>query len=544
MADHSTEKSPIERTDYEGLQLDTRAKENWEKTLDVKDAKAFAGYHHYIDEKALPEEKEAIGGPEFLTTPTTIASATDAIKAATIDERGSETKIKRIYGVRRKTFWIIFGLALTIVILTAIVGGAVGATRHSSSTRPTPTATSGGASTSTVTASPTPTSENIAGLSNVMEGSPIGVVAFSNGVNGSESATNSSVWLFFQSANGNIKEIVYGGGLEPWQSAQPIFTDALNHTGLAVISYVNGTEQQGSIFYTGLNGHVQEKRNFNNSIWELGTLGASNLAAIGNMSVPSSDISTEDPSNDWDSYRLAAVYSTNFATGPGCRLFYHSQDLNGTTWVQEMIWIQSSDSWTHGASIIGPWPNSDLAATVDESTQILRLFYSAGNLTLQESWLNMSDPRAEYQIGVRFNDLLAHNDADIAAISTSGDTLIYYYQEGVGIRELNVSGVPNSQGNPETPRISNSIVAQPNLLTNNNISLYQPIAAAVTNTTGPTTPIYVFWADTDTSSTSGYTKLLEISRQEINQTWSAVGGAARAGLVQLPLGDYNVYPHD
>ena len=26
--------------------------------------------------------------------------------------------------------------------------------------------------------------------------------------------------------------------------SRPIFTDALNHTGLAVISYVNGTEQQ------------------------------------------------------------------------------------------------------------------------------------------------------------------------------------------------------------------------------------------------------------------------------------------------------------
>ena len=169
---------------------------------------------------------------------------------------------------------------------------------------------------------------------------------------------------------------------------------------------------------------MQEKRNFNNSIWELGTLGASNLAAIGNMSVPSSDISTEDPSNDWDSYRLAAVYSTNFATGPGCRLFYHSQDLNGTTWVQEMIWIQSSDSWTHGASIIGPWPNSDLAATVDESTQILRLFYSAGNLTLQESWLNMSDPRAEYQIGTTTLILLFSNFI-ILTTPQASDSMIF-----------------------------------------------------------------------------------------------------------------------
>lgn len=76
---------------------------------------------------------------------------------------------------------------------------------------------------------------------------------------------------------------------------------------------------------------------------------------------------------------MAAVYSKDFEAGPGIRLFFHTQDLNGTSWIQEGIYVQSQDKWYPGAHITGAWPNSHIGVTIDESTQILRLFFSAGN---------------------------------------------------------------------------------------------------------------------------------------------------------------------
>jgi hypothetical protein len=97
---------------------------------------------------------------------------------------------------------------------------------------------------------------------------------------------------------------------------------------------------------------------------------------------------------------MASVYSTNFFDGPGARMFYHFLAENGTTWVQEMIWNQNSDLWSQGAVIVGPWPSSRLAAIIDETGSTLRLFYSTGNRTLQESYLNIQDANATYETGM------------------------------------------------------------------------------------------------------------------------------------------------
>lgn len=97
---------------------------------------------------------------------------------------------------------------------------------------------------------------------------------------------------------------------------------------------------------------------------------------------------------------MAVVYSTDFYDGPGARLFYHFLAENGTTWVQEMIWNQNSDVWSEGAMLNDPWPSSHLAAIIDETGKTLRLFYSAGNLTLQESYLNIADANATYGRGM------------------------------------------------------------------------------------------------------------------------------------------------
>ncbi len=157
---------------------------------------------------------------------------------------------------------------------------------------------------------------------------------------------------------------------------------------------------KSSMFYVGVDGFVQEKRmTYANltSAWGPANLNSLVLPAIGNMSVP---LGNNDPVNAWDSYSMAAVYSKNFYSGPGIRLFYHAQLGNGTLYVQEMVWRQDSDTWEKGAEIIGPWPNSRLAATIDESAKILRLFYSSGSQTLQESYIALNDSTGEYRNGM------------------------------------------------------------------------------------------------------------------------------------------------
>lgn len=143
------------------------------------------------------------------------------------------------------------------------------------------------------------------------------------------------------------------------------------------------------------------------SYWEPGTLNNLNLPMVGNISLPSGD-NNDDFENSWDSYRMAAVYSTNFWTGPGIRLFYHSQQLNGSSFVQEMIWIQANDSWSEGAKLSNVWPNSHMAATLDNSTNILRLYFSSGGNTLQEMWLSITDPNAEYTNGTSSLQIFKH----------------------------------------------------------------------------------------------------------------------------------------
>ena len=75
-------------------------------------------------------------------------------------------------------------------------------------------------------------------------------------------ADEQSYRLYFQSAHGDVKESKYDGTSPGWQVAtyviivnglfinisdaqfRPLFTDAANNTGLAVVTYMNGTSQQ------------------------------------------------------------------------------------------------------------------------------------------------------------------------------------------------------------------------------------------------------------------------------------------------------------
>ena len=148
-----------------------------------------------------------------------------------------------------------------------------------------------------------------------------------------------------------------------------------------------------------MNGLVQEKRKiFNNTLyWEPGTINSLNLAAVGNITLPSEK--SPDPENGVGSYAMAAVYSENFASGAGIRLFYHAELLNGTSYVQEMVWNQTKDVWTKGVQIPNVWPNSKLAATIDDNNNLLRLFFTSGDRSLQEVFCNIRDPHWKYENG-------------------------------------------------------------------------------------------------------------------------------------------------
>ena len=105
---------------------------------------------------------------------------------------------------------------------------------------------------------------------------------------------------------------------------------------------------------------------------------------------------------------MAAVYSVNFDDGPGIRLFYHAVQLNGTSLVQELVWNQKNDSWSRGAQLSRPYPNSHLAAAVDENSKILRVFFSSGSNTLAEEWLNITNIQDGYNPGESFDLLGKH----------------------------------------------------------------------------------------------------------------------------------------
>ena len=149
----------------------------------------------------------------------------------------------------------------------------------------------------------------------------------------------------------------------------------------------------------GQNLYIQEKRNYpDQPYWQPSpnVINSQNIPAVGRIRT---DSINADPQNSFDSYRMAATYSTNFYDGSEGRLFIHQQATNGTSWVQEMIWSQGNDSWAQGHQFTDAWPNSHIAVTVDESSQTLRLFFSIGNLTLQEHFLNISDPNGTYNLG-------------------------------------------------------------------------------------------------------------------------------------------------
>lgn len=549
----NNEKSPVDNVDYEGLQLDTRARDNRDPDLDQSKPQGLLDDDFDRHEFYLNQKEAHAGAPGGMpmgipTSPEGTLSPLSPTGPKEIDDglESPQSPEKRLCGLRQKHFWELLALILAIVLAAVVVGGVVGGLQSrngapSPSEQPASNNTTNNSTNSANNTTSLPLQQG-----DVVAASPLNVIAYNQG--GSSAESQQAFRIYYQSALGNIKEAV-SNGLTAWQSALPIFTDAINNTGLATVTYLNGSNQQGSIFYVGMNGLLQEKRKIFSSTayWEPGTLNDMNIAAVGNLSLPSV---TQDPKNNWDGYRMAAVYSENFHTGLGLRLYYHAENLTGAAYVQELIWTQSTDSWTNGARLNNPWPNSHLAATVDESTQILRLFFSSGNNTLQEAWLSLSDSTGTYRNGVSFPNLLTHNNADIAAISQNGSTYVYHHSTTSPsaqptIHELLVTGIPGSFNNQEAYNLSSPLVATPNLAAPQagEVSLYQPLAASNNVVQGLPGQIYVFWADhiagdpTDSMSLSGFAQLQEISRPIANTTWPSTGQSL------IPLGSSNSQPN-
>ena len=226
---------------------------------------------------------------------------------------------------------------------------------------------------------------------------------------------------------------------------------------------------------------------------------------------------------------MTAVYSSDFSTGPGCRLFYHALSSNGPV-VQEMIWTMENDTWYPGAVLADPWPTSQLAAVIDPNSHLLRLFYSAGNLTLQESYVDITKPGAAYTTGLRIGNFFAADDSSFAAVVLNDTTFLYHYNvTSKSIAEFNVP--PPSSTTPATLPDLQTAVVSPQETNSTGTALYHPIGAVITDTYGLPTSVYVMWADTKDDQETGYQRLMVTNREEGGEKWNPP--------FELPLGKSN-----
>ena len=134
--------SPVDKVDYEGLQLDTRARENQDPQLDESRSRGLRD-ENFHNHGLYPNEKQEhagipVGIPMGIpTSPDGTLSPMSPTGAKEIGEGVVSTppREKRICGLRQKHFWELLGLILAIVLAAAIIGGVVGGlqSRHGKS---------------------------------------------------------------------------------------------------------------------------------------------------------------------------------------------------------------------------------------------------------------------------------------------------------------------------------------------------------------------------------------------------------------------------
>ena len=139
--------SPVDRWDYEGLQVDTRARENQEKHLDDSKPQGFLD-DDFDNSGNYLNEKESHGAVIDEISPTSpdstlgagyspispLGDTKDRLKKD-FPSKGIEETIgspppvppeRKICGLKRKWFWELFALVLALLIVAAVVGGVVG----------------------------------------------------------------------------------------------------------------------------------------------------------------------------------------------------------------------------------------------------------------------------------------------------------------------------------------------------------------------------------------------------------------------------------
>ena len=145
------DQAPVDSSDYEGLQLDTRARDQTEKDLDTSQeaTSQFSPdqYHSVWDDKKLLWAREA-GEVRDTRSPTSDVPApvsgisTRAPTFPTINndsEPLSTRKPQRICGLRPIWFWILLTTILASMVIAAILGGVLTAREnHTQSTTATP----------------------------------------------------------------------------------------------------------------------------------------------------------------------------------------------------------------------------------------------------------------------------------------------------------------------------------------------------------------------------------------------------------------------
>lgn len=154
--------SPGDKGDYEGLQLDTRAREITDKHLDP--AKPFKlgrtrdsqeRKHGYFNEKEVGfDEKGRMQMHMSANSPTSPSSTMVGgetphdLHYKSIDGfvgKPPPPENRKICGLQRRTFWIVFSTCFVAVVAAAVIGGVLGARRRNTpvDTPQTPTPASG-----------------------------------------------------------------------------------------------------------------------------------------------------------------------------------------------------------------------------------------------------------------------------------------------------------------------------------------------------------------------------------------------------------------
>ena len=231
------------------------------------------------------------------------------------------------------------------------------------------------------------------------------------------------------------------------------------------------------------------------------------------------------------------MYSQNFSSGPGARLFLH-QSNDSVDWVEELIWTQENENWSYGAQINGPTTVSHLSAVIGSDNQTLSLFYSTPQNAVQELRSDITVPNATYHPGVTIPNLLLNPQAAFSALSAGNDTYLYYSTtlspgSNVTIREA----VAPLLVNTTVSGLNSTVVAEPALQASDtggkNASIFVPVSAVVSPGNDAIT---VFYPESVEDPRSGYGGIKSVWRK-IKDGWGNPSYGQAQNMASVDLGN-------